>query len=129
MVEFIVTSIICLLCWKLLNKMASLTALYISSVMDEILLQLVEVTNCLTMVNVSIFDLVVNYVKQLQDHMSRLNYGSLATLTGRYYAMDRDKRYERNKVAYDGIVNGVGQAVHPDHVIKVCVVLCSVVVK
>jgi len=53
--------------------------------------------------------------------MSQLNYGSLATLTGRYYAMDRDKRYERIKVAYDGIVNGVGQAADPDHVIKVCV--------
>ena len=60
-------------------------------------------------------------MKQLQDHMSQLNYGSLATLTGRYYAMDRDKRYERIKIAYDGIVGGVGQLAGPDHVIEVCV--------
>lgn len=63
----------------------------------------------------------MNYVKQLQDHISHLNYGSLATVTGRYYAMDRDKRYERIKIAYDGMVNGVGQAATPDHVIEVCV--------
>ena len=63
----------------------------------------------------------MNYVKQLQDHMSQLNYGSLATLTGRYYAMDRDKRYERTQMAYDGIVSGVGQPASPDHVIEVCI--------
>ena len=61
----------------------------------------------------------MNYVKQVQDHMSQLKYGSLATITGRYYAMDRDKRYERTKIAYDGIVGGVGQLVSPDHVIEV----------
>ena len=32
----------------------------------------------------------------------------LATVTGRYFAMDRDKRWERVKLAYDGLVNGVG---------------------
>lgn len=63
----------------------------------------------------------MNYVKQLQDHMSHLNYGSLATVTGRYYAMDRDKRYERTKIAYDGMVGGVGHATDPDHLIEVCV--------
>jgi Phosphoglyceromutase len=35
--------------------------------------------------------------------------GQLATVTGRYYAMDRDNRWERVKEAYDGLVNGVGQ--------------------
>ena len=67
----------------------------------------------------------MNYVKQLQDHMSELNYGSLATLTGRYYAMDRDKRYERTKIAYDGIVSGIGRPASLDHVIEVCVCVCS----
>ena len=70
------------------------------------------------MINMSHF-VAVNYVKQLQDYIASLNYGSLATLTGRYYAMDRDKRYERIKVAYDGIVSGVGHATSPDHVTEV----------
>ena len=34
--------------------------------------------------------------------------GELATVTGRYYAMDRDNRWERVKEAYDGVVNAVG---------------------
>src|SRR4051795_9066706 len=38
----------------------------------------------------------------------------VATLCGRYYAMDRDRRWERTKIAYDAIVHGVGQAItHP----------------
>ena len=35
--------------------------------------------------------------------------GELATVTGRYYAMDRDKRWERVKLAYDALVNGIGE--------------------
>lgn len=35
--------------------------------------------------------------------------------------MDRDKRYERTKIAYDGIVSGIGQTTSVDHVIEVCV--------
>lgn len=35
-------------------------------------------------------------------------YGKIATIVGRYYAMDRDKRWERVKEAYDLLVNGVG---------------------
>ncbi|MES2558775.1 MAG: 2,3-bisphosphoglycerate-independent phosphoglycerate mutase [Bacteroidota bacterium] len=35
--------------------------------------------------------------------------GKLASVTGRYYAMDRDKRWERVKLAYDAMVNGVGE--------------------
>ena len=49
----------------------------------------------------------VGYVKDLQKHMST-TVGEIATLTGRYYAMDRDNRWERVKLAYDGIVNGIG---------------------
>ena len=38
--------------------------------------------------------------------------------------MDRDKRYERIKIAYDGMVNGTGEVVSPDHVIDVRHVTC-----
>ena len=38
----------------------------------------------------------------------------MATVVGRYYAMDRDKRWERVKVAIDGLVGGVGEKVEED---------------
>lgn len=50
----------------------------------------------------------VSYVADLQDHMSKTT-GKIATVTGRYYAMDRDNRWERVKLAYDVIANGVGE--------------------
>ena len=46
--------------------------------------------------------------QELEDHLSKTT-GKLATVTGRYYAMDRDKRWERVKLAYDGLVNGEGE--------------------
>ncbi|KAJ3177975.1 hypothetical protein HDU85_005692 [Gaertneriomyces sp. JEL0708] len=49
------------------------------------------------------------YLKDLQDFMKKINYGEVATIVGRYYAMDRDKRWERIKVAYDALVSGVGE--------------------
>lgn len=63
--------------------------------------------------------LTVKYVKQLLDHIASLQYGSLATLTGRYYAMDRDKRYERIKIAFEGLVQAKGEQVKVENVIKV----------
>lgn len=50
----------------------------------------------------------IGYVQDLQQHMSN-TVGEIATLIGRYYAMDRDNRWERVKLAYDVIVNGVGE--------------------
>ncbi|MBX7124176.1 MAG: 2,3-bisphosphoglycerate-independent phosphoglycerate mutase [Cyclobacteriaceae bacterium] len=47
------------------------------------------------------------YLKDLQEHM-RKTTGSIASIVGRYYAMDRDKRWERVKLAYDLMVHGVG---------------------
>ncbi len=47
------------------------------------------------------------YMKNLLDHLKQSN-GRVASFTGRYYAMDRDKRWERIKKAYDLIVNGIG---------------------
>lgn len=48
------------------------------------------------------------FLTELQDHMKR-STGKLASVIGRYYAMDRDKRWERVKKAYDLVVNGVGK--------------------
>ena len=48
----------------------------------------------------------VRYVSRLQDVMERWATGRVATVVGRYYAMDRDKRWERTHLAYDAIVNG-----------------------
>ncbi|MBA2249467.1 MAG: 2,3-bisphosphoglycerate-independent phosphoglycerate mutase [Chitinophagaceae bacterium] len=47
------------------------------------------------------------FLKELQEHLI-LSTGRIATITGRYYAMDRDKRWERIKFAYDAMVNGTG---------------------
>ncbi|MCC6315487.1 MAG: 2,3-bisphosphoglycerate-independent phosphoglycerate mutase, partial [Thermomicrobiales bacterium] len=44
----------------------------------------------------------------LDAFMTDLGVGRLATVTGRYYAMDRDRRWERTRAAYDAIVQGVG---------------------
>lgn len=50
----------------------------------------------------------IKYLKELTQHLNVLNYASLATVIGRYYAMDRDKRWERTKIAFDALVSGVG---------------------
>ena len=47
------------------------------------------------------------FINDVQEHMTK-STGEIATLTGRYYAMDRDNRWERVKEAYDGLVNGIG---------------------
>ena len=47
------------------------------------------------------------YVENLEDHLKQYN-GTLASFIGRYYAMDRDKRWERIKEAYDLLVHGKG---------------------
>jgi 2,3-bisphosphoglycerate-independent phosphoglycerate mutase len=48
------------------------------------------------------------YLSDLLTHLNKTT-GKLATIIGRYYAMDRDKRWERVKLAYDLLVNGVGE--------------------
>ena len=63
--------------------------------------------------------LTVTYVHQLIDYLTSLGYGTLSTLMGRYYAMDRDKRYERTKIAYEGLTKGVGEEVPVDKLIQV----------
>ena len=48
------------------------------------------------------------FLKELQDHLNK-SVGKIASICGRYYAMDRDKRWERIKLAYDVLVNGKGE--------------------
>lgn len=52
------------------------------------------------------------YVKQIQDWMKENGTGVIATVSGRYYGMDRDKRWDRTKIAYDALVNGKGVISH-----------------
>ena len=47
----------------------------------------------------------IRYVAELEDVMRRAGVGRVATVSGRYYAMDRDKRWERTKLAYDAIMS------------------------
>ena len=48
------------------------------------------------------------YLTDLQKHLDNTT-GKIASVTGRYFAMDRDKRWERVKLAYDALVNGIGE--------------------
>ena len=52
----------------------------------------------------------ITFINELLQHMSN-TVGNIASVTGRYYAMDRDKRWERIKIAYDAMVNGTGNRV------------------
>jgi 2,3-bisphosphoglycerate-independent phosphoglycerate mutase len=48
------------------------------------------------------------FINSIQEHMAKTT-GELASITGRYYAMDRDNRWERVKIAYDAVVNATGE--------------------
>ena len=48
------------------------------------------------------------YIAELEEKMKEKGVGKIATISGRFYAMDRDKRWERVKEAYDALVNGEG---------------------
>ncbi len=45
----------------------------------------------------------INYIKEIEDYMSKINLGEIGLVSGRYYAMDRDKRWERVEQAYDAL--------------------------
>ncbi|MBM7540104.1 2,3-bisphosphoglycerate-independent phosphoglycerate mutase [Amphibacillus cookii] len=54
------------------------------------------------------------YIKEAQAQMDQMGVGQFATISGRYYAMDRDKRWDRVQKAYDAMVYGKGpQATDP----------------
>ncbi len=48
------------------------------------------------------------FIEELQKHIDTIGLGEIATVSGRYYAMDRDKRWERVQKAYEALVQGRG---------------------
>ncbi len=51
----------------------------------------------------------IGYVKEIEKYMAEIGLGKIATIAGRYYGMDRDKRWERVNLAYNAIVRGEGE--------------------
>lgn len=57
------------------------------------------------------------YIKNIKDYINQISYGIISTISGRYYTMDRDKRWDRVQKAYDAIVRGIGEdRIHKDPV-------------
>ncbi len=54
------------------------------------------------------FNSGLNFIKQIIDYANEINCGKIASLSGRFYAMDRDNHWERIKLAYDAIRFGKG---------------------
>lgn len=50
----------------------------------------------------------IEYIKYLEEQLNNWGIGTIATVMGRYYAMDRDKRWERNQLAYEAMVSAEG---------------------
>lgn len=50
----------------------------------------------------------LSFIEDLQNHLNDTGVGKIATVDGRYYAMDRDKRWERVALAYNAMVHGAG---------------------
>ncbi len=50
-----------------------------------------------------------NYLAKLEAKIAEIGLGTIATMIGRYYAMDRDQRWERTKLAYDLVFHGVAE--------------------
>ncbi len=51
----------------------------------------------------------IGYIEELEAYMSKQGLGHIATVSGRYYAMDRDQRWERVEKVYDAVVKAEGQ--------------------
>ncbi|HXW62053.1 MAG TPA: 2,3-bisphosphoglycerate-independent phosphoglycerate mutase [Candidatus Acidoferrales bacterium] len=56
----------------------------------------------------------VDYLRRLEQKMRELGVGQIATISGRYYAMDRDNRWERIEKAYRAVVHGDAESKSPD---------------
>lgn len=50
------------------------------------------------------------YMQELVDYLKEVGIGQIATVVGRYFAMDRDKRWERVEIALKGLCHGEGEA-------------------
>ncbi len=57
----------------------------------------------------------LHFITELQQHIQH-TVGKIGTVSGRYFAMDRDKRWERVKLAYDAMVLGIGE--HANDAVK-----------
>lgn len=55
-------------------------------------------------------DSAIDFVAQLEEKIKEIGVGQIATVTGRYYYMDRDNRWDRVKKGYDGVFAGIGNA-------------------
>ena len=52
---------------------------------------------------------VKKYIKQVENYIKKVGIGKIATIMGRYYALDRDKNWDRNQLAYEAMVDGKGK--------------------
>ncbi len=51
----------------------------------------------------------LKYVEEMNEYIDEIGIGKFASISGRYYSMDRDQRWERTRLSYDMLVNGRGQ--------------------
>jgi 2,3-bisphosphoglycerate-independent phosphoglycerate mutase len=51
-------------------------------------------------------------IRDVEAHIGEIGVGEIASVSGRYYAMDRDKRWDRTALAYNAMVRGVGPTAH-----------------
>ncbi|WVO16730.1 2,3-bisphosphoglycerate-independent phosphoglycerate mutase [Cryptococcus depauperatus] len=58
------------------------------------------------------------YIQQLLNYIKEVGVGEISTVIGRYYAMDRDKRWDRIKIAIDGLVKGEGEKSSQEDLVK-----------
>lgn len=59
------------------------------------------------------------FIKKLEAKITEINIGKITTISGRYYAMDRDNNYDRLKLAYDAICYGIGNHYsNPEELLK-----------
>ncbi|MFA6099362.1 MAG: 2,3-bisphosphoglycerate-independent phosphoglycerate mutase [Patescibacteria group bacterium] len=56
----------------------------------------------------TIFNSGLGFIRELEQKIKEIKVGAIATLSGRYYAMDRDSRWDRLQKTYDAMVNGQG---------------------
>ncbi|MBQ3798383.1 MAG: 2,3-bisphosphoglycerate-independent phosphoglycerate mutase [Butyrivibrio sp.] len=57
----------------------------------------------------------IDFVQQLEDKMKELGVGAIASISGRYYAMDRDNNYDRVEIAYNALTKGEGNKANSAH--------------
>jgi len=62
----------------------------------------------------TLYNAGLDFITELEQKMGEIGVGELATMTGRYYAMDRDNRWDRTQKAYDAIANGQSENIIKD---------------